>query len=95
MIRARPVSRPDKRLVPPAAPVIPGSDHDALTHAYKTGLISGWRLDAEGRYRITLADNRDDFIEMAKLTAHLAHLRKSSAIVKSSPTPARPSSPPR
>ena len=83
MIRARPGSRPDKSRVPPAAPVIPGSDHDALTDAYKTGLISGWKLDAEGRYRITLAaDNRDDFIDMAKLTAHLAHLRKSSPIVK-------------
>ena len=63
---------------PPLAE-ISGSDRDVLTHAYKTGLIVGWRHDSERGYRLTLGDRRDEYVETTKLTSYLEKLRKSAS----------------
>ena len=47
-----------------------------LVAAYKSGLISGWKSDREHGYRLTLADARDEYVEVAKLTSYLEDLRK-------------------
>ena len=64
--------------VPPLAEML-GSDRDALTHAYKSGLIVGWRRDTERGYRLTLGDRRDEYVEIAKLTSYLERLRKATS----------------
>jgi hypothetical protein len=51
-------------------------DRDVLVEAYKSGLISGWKSDPEHGYRLTLADARDEYVEIAKLTTYLEGLRK-------------------
>jgi hypothetical protein len=66
---------------PTASPldeVSPG-ERDVLTRAYKTGLIVGWRRDAERGYRLTLRDRRDEYVEIGKLTSHLERLGRGAA----------------
>ena len=70
-----------KNTVPTHPPLteISGGDRDVLTHAYKTGLIVGWRHDSERGYRLTLGDRRDEYVEVAKLTSYLEKLRKGAS----------------
>jgi hypothetical protein len=51
-------------------------DRDVLAEAYKSGLIAGWKSDREHGYRLTLADARDEYVEVTKLTTYLEGLRK-------------------
>ncbi len=66
--------------VPPPPPLaeISGSDRDLLAHAYKAGLILGWKHDSERGYRLTLGDRRDEYVEVTKLSSHLEKLRNGS-----------------
>ena len=64
--------------LPPLAEIL-GSDRAALTDAYKSGLIVGWRRDTERGYRLTLGDRRDEYVEIAKLTSYLEKLRKAAS----------------
>jgi len=64
---------------PPALAEISGNDRDLLTNAYKTGLIFGWKRDSERGYRLTLGDQRDEYIEIAKLSSYLERLRKGAS----------------
>ena len=64
---------------PPALPEISGNDRDLLTNAYKTGLIFGWKHDRERGYRLTLGDQRDEYVEMTKLSSYLQKLRKGAS----------------
>jgi hypothetical protein len=57
-------------------PVVSSDERILLTAAYKSGLISGWAIDQEHGYRLTLANHRDEYVEVAKLTAYLDGLRK-------------------
>jgi len=50
-------------------------DRAVLADAYKSRLISGWKIDRDHGYRLTLA-GRDEYVEVAKLTAYLEGLRK-------------------
>jgi hypothetical protein len=70
-----------KASAPKAAPVDETSqgERDVLTHAYKTGLIMGWKRDIERGYRLTLGDRRDEYVESAKLTSYLERLSKGAA----------------
>jgi hypothetical protein len=58
---------------------ISGADRDLLTHAYKAGLILGWKHDSERGYRLTLGDRRDEYVEMTKVSSYLEKLRISSS----------------
>ena len=70
-----------KNTIPAHPPLadISGSDRDVLTHAYKTGLIVGWKRDIERGYRLTLGDRRDEYVEITKLTSYLDRLRKAAS----------------
>jgi hypothetical protein len=70
--------RPQSTVAPPP-PVISEFDQAALTNAYKTGLILGWKRDSERGYRLTLEDQRDDYVEIAKLTSYLEKLAKHTS----------------
>jgi hypothetical protein len=61
---------------PSPLPEMSSDDRDVLAAAYKSGLISGWKADREHGYRLTLADYRDEYVEVTKLTTYLAGLRK-------------------
>ena len=56
-----------------------GSDCDLLTSAYRTGLIAGWRQDHERGYCVAFGNQRDEYVEVAKLSSYLAKLRASAA----------------
>lgn len=58
---------------------VTSADQAALTGAYKSGLIVGWRRDSQRGYRLTLGNRRDDYVEVAKLTSYLEKLRKNTA----------------
>ncbi len=49
---------------------------DLLGHAYRAGLIAGWKKDGEHRYRLTLGNQRDEYVKAAMLTAYLERLLK-------------------
>jgi hypothetical protein len=71
-----------KRTKEPAAPPpgeVTANDRDVLIGAYKSGLIKGWKRDNEQGYRLTLGDQRDTFVEVAKLTGYLEGLRKNGS----------------
>ena len=55
---------------------ISGHDRELLTHAYKTGLIVGWRADSQFGCRLTLDNGRDEYVEITKLPGYLDDLRK-------------------
>jgi hypothetical protein len=65
-----------KEVAPPApAPIeISTSDRDALIAAYKAGVITAWKRDAERGYRLTITGRQDDYVEVAKLTKYLEKL---------------------
>jgi hypothetical protein len=66
-----------KAVVPPPAPApidISASDRDALIAAYKAGVITAWKRDAERGYRLTISGRQDDYVEVAQLTKYLARL---------------------
>jgi hypothetical protein len=64
---------------PPPPPVeCSPSDRAILTDAYKAGLIVAWKHDAERGYRLTFADRREEYVEVAKLTRHLEKLTRAS-----------------
>jgi hypothetical protein len=65
-----------KVAAPPApAPIdVSESDRDALIAAYKAGVITAWKRDAERGYRLTIQGRQDDYVEVAKLTKYLEKL---------------------
>lgn len=63
-------------LPPPEKTVeISTSDRDALIAAYKAGLITAWKRDAERGYRLTFAGLRDEYVDVPKLTNYLGKLK--------------------
>ena len=61
---------------PSPLPEMSGDERSLLVDAYKSGLISGWKIDREHGYRLTLANAQDEFVGAANLTAYLEALRK-------------------
>ncbi len=61
---------------PSPPPEMSRNDKDLLANAYKSGLISSWKMDGERRYRVTLSNQRDEYVEGAMLTTYLEGLRK-------------------
>jgi hypothetical protein len=61
---------------PSPLPEMSSDERSLLTDAYKAGLISGWKIDRERGYRLTLASSHDEFVEVARLTSYLEGLRK-------------------
>lgn len=61
---------------PPPPVEVPGADRTLLTNAYQAGLIAAWVSDRERGYRLTLRNQRDEYVEVAKLPSYLASLRK-------------------
>jgi hypothetical protein len=74
-----------KKAAAPPAPEPPQevseSDRQALTGAYKAGLIMGWSRDRERGFRLTVGGRPDEYVEIAKLTHYLAGLRKTAPSV--------------
>lgn len=72
--------RPKRQLPIPAAPLpeVSGPDRDLLTSAYKAGLILGWKQDPDRGYRLTLGNQRDEYVENTKLSSYLDKLRNGS-----------------
>ncbi len=66
------------KIPPPPLPEISGPDRDLLKNAYKAGLILGWKHDLEHGYRLTLGDQRDEYVENTKLSSYLDKLRSGS-----------------
>ena len=64
--------------VPEPRQEISESDREALTSAYKAGLIMGWSQDRERGFRLTVGGRPDEYVEIAKLTHYLAGLRKTT-----------------
>ena len=68
-----------KRVKAVVAPPPPGeviaSDREALTEAYRGGLITAWKRDDQRGYRLTLSDSREEYVDVAKLTAYLEAVR--------------------
>jgi hypothetical protein len=65
-----------KEVVAPApTPIeVSTSDRAALIAAYKAGVITAWKRDAERGYRLTISGRQDDYVEVAKLTKYLERL---------------------
>ena len=61
---------------PSPLPEMSSDERSLLRDAYKSGLISGWKIDREHGYRLTLANSHDEYVEVAKLTSYLEGLRK-------------------
>jgi hypothetical protein len=57
---------------------VSASDRDALIGAFKAGLITAWKLDAERGYRLTFAGARDEYVEVAKLSSYLGRLKATA-----------------
>jgi hypothetical protein len=72
--------RPKRPLpIPPSPPPeISGPDRDLLANAYKAGLILGWKQDRDHGYRLTLGNQRDEYVENTKLSSYLDKLRSGS-----------------
>jgi hypothetical protein len=67
-------------VTPQAPPPIetPALDREALIAAYKAGLITAWKHDAERGYRLTISGREDDYVEAAKLARYLERLASAS-----------------
>jgi hypothetical protein len=66
-----------KQVISPRVPApvdVPATDRDALIAAYKAGVITAWKRDAERGYRVTIGDRQDEYVEAAKLVKYLANL---------------------
>ncbi len=68
--------RPKGMTAAPPLPEVSSDERSLLADAYKSGLISGWKMDPEHGYRLTLENHRDEYVEVAKLATYLAGLRK-------------------
>jgi hypothetical protein len=68
---------------------VTASDREALTEAYRSGLITAWKLDDERGYRLTLSDRRDEYVEVAKLTGYLEIVRGGTARASNQATATR------
>ena len=64
---------------PTAAVEISGTDRTLLTNAYKSGLIVAWRHDRERGYRLTLGNQRDEYVEISNLPSYLDRLRHNAS----------------
>lgn len=60
---------------PAPLPEASSEERSLLTDAYKSGLISNWKLDPEHGYRLGFENHRDEYVEAAKLAAYVASLR--------------------
>ena len=60
---------------PPDPVEVSPSDRALLTGAYRAGLITTWKRDAERGYRLTFARRPDEYIEVTKLTSYLQKLK--------------------
>jgi hypothetical protein len=69
-------SRSKTAATPPPLREATSDERSLLAAAYKSGLIAGWKLDREHGYRLTLANSRDEYVEVASLPAYLEDLRK-------------------
>ena len=67
-----------KSTTPAPVPEMSGSDRELLTTAYKSGLIAGWTRDRERGYRLTLANQRDEYVDVAHLPSYIAALRNNT-----------------
>jgi hypothetical protein len=54
------------------------SDREALTEAYRSGLIQAWKRDGERGYRLTFAGRVDEYVEVPKLTSYLGKIKAAS-----------------
>lgn len=61
---------------PAPLPEASSEEKSLLVDAYKSGLISSWKLDPEHGYRLGVENHRDEYVETAKLAAYVANLRK-------------------
>jgi len=62
---------------PPEPVEVSPGDRTILIGAYKAGLITAWKREAERGYRLTFASGPDEYVEVAKLTSYLAKLNSS------------------
>jgi len=58
---------------------VTASDREALTEAYRSGLITAWKRDDERGYRLTLSDSREEYVDVAKLAGYLEVVRGGTA----------------
>jgi hypothetical protein len=65
-----------KEAVPtaPALGEISATDRNALIAAYRAGVITSWKRDAERGYRVSITGRTDDYVEVSKLMKYLATL---------------------
>ena len=67
--------RPKALGAPAPAPVdISSSDREALIAAFRAGLITAWKHDAERGYRVSIAGRPDDYVDVPRLTKYLERL---------------------
>jgi hypothetical protein len=60
---------------PPDPVAVSTDDRAVLIRAYRAGLISAWKGDAERGFRLTIAGREDEYVETGKLTSYLERLR--------------------
>ena len=53
------------------------SDRAVLIDAYKAGLITSWKRDAERGYCLSFAGRPDEYVEVTKLPRYLEKLNAS------------------
>ena len=70
-------------LVP--APDVSADDRTVLAGAYKAGLIVAWKLEALRGYRLTLAGQREEYVEVAQLTKYVEKLASARAALAPPP----------
>ena len=66
-------------VAPPRPGEVTASDREALTEAYRSGLITAWKRDDERGYRLILSDSREEYVDVAKLTGYLEVVRGATA----------------
>jgi hypothetical protein len=73
--------RATRKKDPPSEPVpdVSADDRTALTGAYKAGLIVAWKREAVLGYRLTLAGQQDEYVEVEQLTTYLKKLSSARA----------------
>ena len=62
---------------PPDPGEVSPSDRTILIGAYKAGLITAWKREADRGYRLTFASRLDEYVDVAKLTSYLAKLNRA------------------
>ena len=66
-------------VAPPRPAEVTASDREALTEAYRSGLITAWKRDDERGYRLTLGNSREEYVDVAELTGYLEGVRRGTA----------------